>query len=188
MLFLDKGEHNVSFTGTVKPSSKYHVVKHWITRRPNNRPPIIIKSKARNRRGKYRSATTCIDGVRLNTCMWNDSALVGGISADLGCENEPVARRTGRHIPPVACPRMMNVRGKFLRGVDIHDQLRASKYRFVFICKKKGLACVGIWSHGDPDCKYLHHQTNSKRAHRPRTISMGLGLWSRHESERSRVS
>ena len=135
--FLAKREHNVSFTATVKPTSKYHVVKHWITRRPNNRPPIIIKSKARNRRGKYRSATTCIDGVRLNTCMWNDSALVGGISADLGCENEPVARRTGRHIPPVACPRMMNVRGKFLRGVDIHDQLRASKYRFVFICKKK---------------------------------------------------
>jgi len=126
----------VSFTSTVKPSSKYHVVKHWITRRPHNQRAISIKSKARNRRGKYRSATTVIDGVRLNTCMWNDSALVGGISADLGCENEPVTRRTGRHVPPVACPRMMCVRGKFLRGVDIHDQLRASKYRIVFICKK----------------------------------------------------
>lgn len=136
-LVLAKREHNVSFTATVKPSSKYHVVKHWITRRPNNRPAIIVKSKARNRRGKYRSATTCIDGVTLNTCMWNDSALVGGISADLGCENEPVTRRTGRHVPKVACPRMMRVRGQFLRGVDIHDQLRASKYRIVFIRKTK---------------------------------------------------
>ena len=32
----------------------------------------------------------------------------------------------------------MFVRGKFLRGVDIHDQLRACKWRISFIVKGKG--------------------------------------------------
>ena len=120
---LVKKEYNVNYTTTVKTDSRYHVVQHWTTRPDKKTPPILVKSKAMNRRGKYRSATTVIDGVTVNTCVWNDSALLGAVSADLGTEDEPVVRRTGRHRPPVSCPRMMKVRSKFFRAVDIHDQL-----------------------------------------------------------------
>ena len=92
--------------------SRYHVVKHWMKKGV----PIIPKSKKRNKRGKYRSATVTIDGVVVNTCVWNDSNRVGGVSADLGCENRPVVRRMGSHSPLISCPLMMFIRGKYLRG------------------------------------------------------------------------
>ena len=133
--------YNVSFTCTVKASSRYQIISQW-TKRTADKPAVVVKSKKMNRRGKYRSATTLVDGVTLNTCVWNDSALVGGVSADLGCENEPVKRRMGRHVRPIACPRMMRVRGDKLRGVDVHDQLRSSKYKLVFNCKRRAWPCL----------------------------------------------
>ena len=57
---------------------------------------------------------------------------MGGISADLGCEDDPVTRRTGKHLP-----RMMRVRGIHFHAVDGHDQLRACKFKMTFSCKKK---------------------------------------------------
>lgn len=131
---LAKKEYNVSYTMTVKTRGKYHITRHWGGKGGGN---AIVKSKKRNKRGKYRSATTTIAGVRLNECLWNDSSLLGGCSADLGCENTPVVRRMGRHRALISCPKMMSVRGKNLRGVDVHDQLRASKYRMIFQSKKK---------------------------------------------------
>ena len=132
-IIIAKKDFNISYTATVNKASRYHVIKHWCKKGS----PVVAKSKARNRRGKYRSATTTIEGVVLNTCLWNDSNLLGGISADLGTENRPVGRRMGRHTPLISCPIMMYVRGKFLRGVDVHDQLRACKYRIVFMAKGK---------------------------------------------------
>ena len=132
-IILAKKKFNVSYTATVNVKSRYHVVKHWMKKGA----PVIPKSKARNKRGKYRSATTTIDGVVLNTCLWNDSNRLGGVSADLGCENRPVTRRMGRHTPTISCPIMMFIRNKYLRGVDVHDQLRACKWRIVFQTKSK---------------------------------------------------
>lgn len=140
-MVLAKQRYNVSYTCTVKASSRYQIISHWTTRAGNN-PAVVVKSKRRNRRGKYRSATTRVEGVTLNTCVWNDSSLVGGVSADLGTENEPVKRRMGRHKHPIACPRMMRVRGDKLRGVDVHDQLRSSKYKLVFSCKRRAWPCL----------------------------------------------
>ena len=111
--------------------SKYHIVKNWKTTR------AVVKSKKRDKRGKYRSATVNIGGTVLNVCLWNDSSLLGGCSADLGCEEHQVQRRYGRHTPTVPCPRMMVVRGLHFRAVDSHDQLRACKWKMVFICKTK---------------------------------------------------
>ena len=132
-IVLSKKEFNISYTATVNVKSRYHIITHWMKKGA----PIIPKSKARNKRGKYRSATTTIDGVVLNTCVWNDSNRLGGVSADLGCENRPVSRRMGRHTPLISCPVMMFIRGKYLRGVDVHDQLRACKWRIVFQVKGK---------------------------------------------------
>ena len=132
-IVVAKKEFNVSYTATVNKKSRYHIISHWCKK--GN--PIVSKSKKRNKRGKYRSATTTISGVVLNECLWNDSNLLGGVSADLGCENRPVVRRMGRHKPLISCPLMMFTRGQFLRGVDVHDQLRACKWRIVFVCKGK---------------------------------------------------
>ena len=132
-IVVAKKEFNVSYTATVNKKSRYHIITHWCKKGA----PIVPKSKKRNKRGKYRSATTTIQNVILNECLWNDSNLLGGVSADLGCENRPVVRRMGRHKPLISCPYMMFVRGKHLRGVDIHDQLRACKWRIVFVCKGK---------------------------------------------------
>ena len=134
-IVLAKKNFNISFTTTVKFASRYHIISHWGGK--GGRGKAIVKSKKRNRRGKYRSATTTISGVVINECLWNDSSLLGGCSADLGCEDQPVKRRMGRHTPTVSCPRMMAVRGDKLRGVDIHDQLRSSKYRMTFQCRNK---------------------------------------------------
>ena len=105
-VFVAKKEFDVSYTATVMLGSKYHVLRHWC---PNKGPKVITKSKKRLHRGKYRSATVTVDGVVLNTLVWNDSSLIGGISADLGAENVPVQRRMGRHTPAIDCPRMMFV-------------------------------------------------------------------------------
>ena len=134
-IVLARKNYNVSYTATVKFGSRYHILKHWGGKGGGK---VIIKSKARNRRGKYRAATTTIAGVVLNEVLWNDSALLGGCSADLGSENEAVVRRTGRHTPPIASPRLMTMRSKHLRGVDVHDQLRSSKYRITFQSRSKG--------------------------------------------------
>ena len=132
-VIMAKKLYNVSFTATVNKKSRYHIISYWCKKGS----PVVAKSKARNRRGKYRSATTAIDGVTLNTCLWNDSNLLGGVSADLGTENRPVTRRMGRHLAPISCPTMMFVRNKFLRGVDVNDQLRACKWQMVLICRTK---------------------------------------------------
>ena len=130
-IFFARKSHGVSITATVKLASRYHIVKHWKTTR------AVIKSKKRDKRGNYRSATVTLDGIVLNTCLWNDSSLLGGCSADLGCEDLQVRRRYGRHTPTVSCPQMMMVRGKHFRAVDVNDQLRASKWKITFICKSK---------------------------------------------------
>ena len=103
-IILAKKKYNVSFTATVKKKSRYHIISHWCQK--GN--PIVAKSKKRNKRGKYRSATTKIEGVVINTCLWNDSNLLGGVSADLGTENRPVVRRMGRHKRHISCPNMIH--------------------------------------------------------------------------------
>ena len=128
-VYYARKEYNVSFTATVRMNAKYHVVANW--------SGVVKKSKSMRRRGKYRSATVTVNGITFNTCLWNDSSLLGGISTDLGCEDDPVVRRTGRHLPHVSCPRMMRVRGMHFRAVDGHDQLRACKFKMAFSCKRK---------------------------------------------------
>ena len=126
-------QFKVSFTTTVKASSRYYPHNYWITE-PNK---VLVKSKRGNKRGKYRSATTTIDGVTLNICMWNDSSLCRFVSADLGTEDCPVKRQVGRHSPFVSCPKMVNDRADAFRSVDVHDQKRMCKWKMVFICRKK---------------------------------------------------
>ena len=121
--------HKVSFTATVMINHRYHIIRNW--------KKVVKKSKTRSKRGKYRSARTVIDGVALTEVLWNDSTRIGAVSADLGSERCEVARRTGRHIVAVPCPRMHFVRNLFFRGVDQNDQLRMCKWKMVFKCKNK---------------------------------------------------
>ena len=93
-VYYGRKEYNVSFTATVRMNAKYHVVAYWIN--------VVKKSKKMSKRGKYRISTVNVDDITLNTCLWNDSSLLGGISTDLGCEDDPVTRRTGRHLPDVS--------------------------------------------------------------------------------------
>jgi len=72
-IILSKQKFNVSYTATVNKKSRYHVINYWCQKGS----PIVSKSKKRNKRGKYRSATTKIQGVVINTCMWKVSNLVG---------------------------------------------------------------------------------------------------------------
>lgn len=99
------------------------------------------RPQVRKKRGKYRAATTTVGTgdkeVRLTELLWNDSALVGCVSADLGSEQETADRRMGRWMVAVPCPRMLVVRGDHFRAVDQIDQLRMCKWAFHFICKKK---------------------------------------------------
>ena len=97
----------------------------------------LSQSKSMSMRGKYRSAHAKIDDVRLSTALWVDSSLVATISADLGTEVDTVKRRRGRHKRQIKCPRMVFLRGKMFRAVDIHDMLRLGKVHFLFSCKKK---------------------------------------------------
>ena len=76
--------------------------------------------------------------MTLTEILWNDSSLVGCVSADLGSENKIVKRRMGRWHVDVPCPRMMFVRGENFRAVDQNDQIRLCKWAFKFICRKKG--------------------------------------------------
>ena len=124
--------HNVSYTATVKQTHRFHVVKKL--------KPFVTKSKLRKHRGKYRSATTTInfegEDVTLTEVLWNDSSLVGCVSADLGTEEYRVTRRMGRHTPTVAQPNMMRERDKHYRAVDQNDQLRLSKWQFQHTAKR----------------------------------------------------
>lgn len=101
--------------------------------------PYITKSKLRKHRGKYRAATTTLShnggDVTLTEVLWNDSSLVGCVSADLGSKEHQVKRRMGRHQPTIAQPHMMHVRDDFYRAVDQNDQLRMGKWGFDFKCK-----------------------------------------------------
>ena len=133
-IVLCKNLYGVSYTATVKAGHRYHV--DWQFKATKKRPGLV-KSKDASVRGKYRCATTTIDGVKLNTVLWVDSSLVACISADLGTESHDVDRRRGRHVKPITCPRMIFVRGKFFRAVDVSDQLRLGKVHFVVVTKKK---------------------------------------------------
>ena len=43
-IVLAKQRYNVSFTCTVKASSRYQIISHWTTRAGNN-PAVVVKSK-----------------------------------------------------------------------------------------------------------------------------------------------
>ena len=124
--------YNVSYTATVKSSHRFHVIKKL--------KPYITKSKVRKHRGKYRTATTTVqmDGepITLTEVLWNDSSLVGCVSADLGSAEHRVTRRMGRHTPTVAQPDMMHERDKHYRAVDQNDQLRLGKWKFQHTAKR----------------------------------------------------
>ena len=112
-IVLAKKAFNVSYTTTVKMGSRFHILRYW-TQRREGRPNAIVQSKKRNRRGKYRAACTTVYGVRVNTALWNDSSLLGAVSADLGSEEVRLRRRYGRHVPTIACPRMHFVRSNYI--------------------------------------------------------------------------
>ena len=119
----------------MKAGHRFHVA--WQFKKTKSHSGLS-QSKAMSMRGKYRSAHAKIDDVRLSTALWVDSSLVATVSADLGTEAHTVTRRRGRHdMRPIKCPRMVFVRGKMFRAVDIHDQLRLGKVHFMFSCKRK---------------------------------------------------
>ena len=97
-IVLSKNDHGVSYTATVKAGHRFHVA--WQFKATKKRPGLV-KSKDAAVRGKYRCASTTIDGVKLNTVLWVDSSLVDCISADLGTEDHDVDRRRGRHVKPI---------------------------------------------------------------------------------------
>jgi hypothetical protein len=116
-----------TFTGTVKAGWRYHCCYHL----------GVVKSKKREHRGKYRSATTKIAGVTVNTCQWNDSTLVGYFSTAFGSKQCEDTRQQGRHKIKIAIPQMALVRGQHFRAVDQNDQLRLGKAGFNFVCRTK---------------------------------------------------
>ncbi len=59
--------NGVSFSGSVDKRSRFHVCYKL----------GMNKSKKRTARGKYRSARTVIDGVKINTVCWQDRVLIG---------------------------------------------------------------------------------------------------------------
>ena len=131
---LARKNHGVSYTATVKSGHRFHVA--WQFKKTKTIAGLV-KSKKMSIRGKYRTATTTINGVRLATVLWVDSSLVAVVSADLGSEAKKVGRRRGRHGGNVDCPLMVFVRGEKFRAVDINDQLRLGKVHFAFSCKRK---------------------------------------------------
>lgn len=116
----------------VKATHRFHVIKKL--------KPFVKQSKDRKHRGKYRAATTTVglggDAVTLTEILWNDSSLVGCVSADLGSEEHRVQRRMGRHNPTIAQPNMFKVRDDNYRAVDQNDQLRMSKWTFPQISRR----------------------------------------------------
>ena len=152
--------HKVSYTATVMRTHRYHVIggpKHPGLSQYVKKSKVSVTflfdyisythsqshiwPQVRKNRGKYRAATTTVgvgdEAVTLTELLWNDSSLVGCISADLGSEQEVVDRRMGRWTVPIPCPKMMVVRDKNFRAVDQIDQLRLCKWSFDFICRNK---------------------------------------------------
>lgn len=113
----------------MKSNHRFHVIKKLKN--------YVKKSKVRSKRGKYRAATTTLGDTTLTEVLWNDSSLVGCVSADLGSETRMITRRMGRHKPSIACPNMMVVRSEHFRAVDQNDQLRMGKWGFQYTCKYK---------------------------------------------------
>ena len=124
--------HQVAFTCSVKKGARFHVCYDL----------DMIKSKKRANRGKYRSATTTINGVQINTVLWQDSKLVGFASTYSGTENSPVTRRQGRFEFDIACPKMIVVRSDNFRAVDSNDQMRMGDVQFDMICRTKAWPVV----------------------------------------------
>lgn len=115
----------VSYTFTVKKKSRFHIAYQL--------PVHISYSKPRKDRGKYRSASTTINGVRVNTVLWSDSALIAYDSADLAGKKMSTKRQQGRDSFEIACPEMVVVRGDHFRAADSHDQLRLGRCPFCFV-------------------------------------------------------
>ena len=124
--------HKVAYTCSVKKGARFHVCYDL----------DMIKSKARANRGKYRSAQTTINGVKINTVLWQDSKLVGFASTYSGTENSPVTRRQGRFQFDIACPKMVVTRSENFRAVDSNDQMRMCDVQFEMICRTKAWPVV----------------------------------------------
>ena len=114
-----KKKFNISYTCSVTNTSRYHVCNQLGV--PND--------KSNSNRGKYRSATTTIDGTVVNTVQWMDSKLTGFASTQFGTGEMQDTRRSGRHKLVISCPNMVVERGQKFRAVDSNDQMRLSDCR-----------------------------------------------------------
>ena len=114
-----KKTFNISVTCSVKNSSRYHVANLL----------GVATDKSNSNRGKYRSATTTIDGVVVNVVQWMDSKLCGFASTQFGSAEMKDTRRKGRHKLVISCPSMVVERGQKFRAVDSNDQMRLSDVR-----------------------------------------------------------
>lgn len=122
--------YDVSYTASVKSDTRYHIG-------PQLNVKVPEKINKLCHRGKYRSATTTVDGVKVNTCKWADSRVSSYASADLGCESSTCVRKMGRHNVDVSIPKMVEVRSENFRAVDQHDQLRLGTVRFDHVSRSK---------------------------------------------------
>ena len=114
-----KKAFNVGVTCSVTSSARYHVAKFL----------GVANDKSNSNRGKYRSATTTIRGVVVNTVQWMDSKLCGFASTQFGSGEMRDTRRSGRHKLVIPCPSMVVERGQKFRAVDSNDQMRLSDCR-----------------------------------------------------------
>ena len=119
--------YSVGFSGSVDKKSRFHVCYKL----------GMTKSARRTNRGKYRSARTVIDGVKINTVCWQDRALIGFTSTMTGTSEMKDTRRKGRHEIAISCPKMVVVRGQNFRAVDSNDQMRLGKHKFQIISRTK---------------------------------------------------
>lgn len=131
-------KHAVSYTATVMSTHRFHVIQSNAKNTVTGLQSFVKKSKVYNicthslgivciphsyhsfisqvraKRGKYRAATTTVgqnqDEVTLVELLWNDSSLMGCVSADLGSEQLTTERRMGRWKVPIVCPKMMIIR------------------------------------------------------------------------------
>lgn len=113
--------YDVSFTLSVDERSRYHI---------GSALDVSENCKKLINHGKYRSATTNINGVQINTCRWMDSKVCIFASANLGCETDACFCKMGRHNVSISIPRMVKVRSECFREVDQHDQLRLGSVAF----------------------------------------------------------
>ena len=139
--------YDVSFTMSVNDSSRYHI---------GNELEVSGNCKKLVNRGKYRSATTNINGVQINTCRWMDSKVCVFASADLGCETDTCFRKMGRHNINISIPRMVKVRSECFRAVDQHDQLRLGSVAFDVVTCTKAWPKLFFWIVGASCHKHVH--------------------------------